>query len=186
MTLPKYAIREQERRFLLDPDALPPLSDPDAWLIEDLYVRSSRLRLRAMTAFDGTAPVFKLCKKYPDDDPRGGPIVNIYLSATEYDLLAGLPGRRLRKRRHRLDDQAAPFHVDVFEGALAGLVISEVETADSVALAAISSPAWAVREITADPFFNGDNLARLDAAALDRRLRRELSRSSRAEEGATP
>ncbi|MBA2518715.1 MAG: hypothetical protein H0V24_03535 [Chloroflexia bacterium] len=78
MTLPKYAILEQERRFLLDPDALPPLPGPEGWLIEDLSVRSSRLRLRAMTAFDGSAPVFKLCKKYPRDDPRGGPIVNIY------------------------------------------------------------------------------------------------------------
>ncbi|MBA2518716.1 MAG: hypothetical protein H0V24_03540 [Chloroflexia bacterium] len=112
--------------------------------------------------------------------------MNIYLSAAEYDLLAVLPGRRLRKRWFRLDDQAAPFHIDVFEGALAGLVISEVESTDSAALAAITPPAWAVREITADPFFAGDNLVLLDAAALDRRLRRERARSSRQEEGATP
>ena len=133
-----------------------------------------------MTSFDSGTPVFKLCKKYPRHDPLSGPIVNIYLSAAEYELLAELPGSWLRKRRHHLLDPASPWRVDLFEGALAGLVVSEVEQTDLDALRAMAAPTWAVREITADPFFAGDNLAALDSDALKVRLSAELARTTRA------
>ena len=85
---------EQERRFLVDPAALPPLAPDGGYLIEDLYVQQTRLRLRKMTSLESGEPVYKFCKKYPRQDPLSGPIVNIYLSAAEYELLAGLPAVR--------------------------------------------------------------------------------------------
>ena len=164
MTLPKYAKLENERRFWV---ASPPdLSGARARLIEDLYVADSRLRLRAITHFDGAAPEFKLCKKYGSDDPASGPIVNIYLSATEHALLAGLPGRPLRKRRYTVAHDGRAFSVDVFEGALSGLVMCEAEAESATAIRAVTFPSWAMHEVTDDAFFTGGNLCRLTAAEL--------------------
>jgi hypothetical protein len=168
MDIPKYAKLENERRFLVfDP---PDLSGARVRLIEDLYLDDSRLRLRAITAFDGEPRQFKFCKKYGSDDPASGPIVNIYLSPEEHAVLCGLPGRRLRKRRYTVAHGGRSFSVDVFEGALAGLVMCEAEAESAEAIRALAFPSWARREVTADPFFSGGNLARIGAEDLRARL----------------
>src|SRR5580693_6584865 len=100
MQTPKYALLENERRFLVT--KVPDLTGAHVRLIEDLYLQGGRLRLRKVTHFDGAANEFKLCKKYGSPDPVSGPIVNIYLTAVEHASLADLPGRPLRKRRHRV------------------------------------------------------------------------------------
>ena len=167
MEIPKYARLENERRFLAR--YRPDLSGDPGRLIEDLYLEAGRLRLRAITHPDGGRE-FKFCKKYPSDDPASGPIVNIYLTAEEYGALAALPGHRLRKRRHGVAWGGRTFGVDVFEDALAGLVLSEAEAESAEAIRALVVPPWAGREVTADPFFTGAALARIDAEALRRRL----------------
>jgi hypothetical protein len=168
MDIPKYAMLESERRFLVF--GLPDLSGARVRLIEDLYLDDSRLRLRAITAFDGEPRQFKFCKKYGSDDPASGPIVNIYLSAQEYAALCGLPGRRLCKQRYTLAHGGWAFSVDVFEGALAGLIMCEAEAESVEAIRALAFPPWARREVTGDPFFSGGNLARTDAEDLQARL----------------
>jgi CYTH domain-containing protein len=178
---PKYSILELERRFLVDPAVLPSLDEDRVYVIEDLYVTGSRLRLRKVAGADGKETVYKFCKKYPSDDPLSGPIVNIYLSPAEYELLSVLPGERMRKRRCQLADDTAPFVVDIFEGTLAGLIIAELEARDPDELRAVQTPSWAVREITGDVFFAGNNLAGLDPADLVARLDRELARSTQVE-----
>ena len=167
MDIPKYARLENERRFWVA--APPDLSTAPVRLIEDLYLTHSRLRLRAISRFDG-APEFKLCKKYGSDDPASGPVVNIYLSADEHAMFAGLPGHALRKRRYLVSDAARAFCVDVFEGAMTGLVLCEAEAESVDAVRALTFPAWATREVTDDAFFTGGNLAGLTAAALKARL----------------
>ena len=57
-------------------------------------------------------------------------------------------GRSLAKTRHEVPLDGLVWEVDVFEGALAGLVIAEVELPD--AAHALRIPDWAGREITAD------------------------------------
>lgn len=169
MVPPKYALLEHERRALVDPARLPDLSAVAADLIEDLYLDGGRLRLRALTRPDG-ARVYKLCKKYPSDDPSGGPIANLYLDEAEYRTLARLPGRPIRKRRHRLPVDGVVFAVDVFEGDLAGLVLCEAEADSAAALAAIVFPDWASPEVTANPGFTGGLLCRETAVTLAARL----------------
>jgi hypothetical protein len=165
--IPKYAKLENERRFLVrDP---PDLSGDPGRLIEDLYLDAGRLRMRALTHPDGRCE-FKFCKKYQSDDPASGPIVNIYLTAAEYDGLAVLPGRPLRKRRHRVAWGERGFGVDVFEGALAGLILCEAEAESAAAIKTLAFPPWAGREVTADSFFAGGNLSRVTADELKRRL----------------
>ena len=47
--LPKYALWEIERRFLVDPAKLPALDPASERRIKDLYLDGGRLRLRAVT-----------------------------------------------------------------------------------------------------------------------------------------
>jgi CYTH domain-containing protein len=163
MDLPKYAKLENERRFLVVD--CPDLATPPGRLIEDIYLDNCRLRLRAITEVAG-AREFKLCKKYGSDNPASGPVVNIYLSATEHAVLARLPGRALRKRRHPIRWQGRTYSVDVFEGELQGLVICEAEAESPTAIQELEFPPWAEREVTNDPFYTGGHLAKLSAAEL--------------------
>lgn len=167
MGIPKYAQLENERRFLVTD--CPDLSAEPFRLIEDVYLSDTRLRLRSIMHPDSSRE-FKLCKKYVSLDPASGPIVNIYLSEVEHAILSCLPGRPIRKRRYRVAWGDSTFAVDIFEGALMGLVLCEMEaeSPDDVRLAAF--PPWAAREVTDDPFFAGGNLARATAAELKARF----------------
>ena len=172
-SIPKYARFEHERRFLvLEP---PDLAGSRVRLIEDRYLDAGRLRLRRIIHPDGAAE-HKLCKKYDTADPRSGPIVNIYLTAAEHRAFAAIPGRPLRKRRHTVAWGERLFSVDVFEGALAGLVMCEAEDTSAKAIRARAFPPWASREVTADPFFSGGHLSSVTAAELAARLRTERAR----------
>jgi adenylate cyclase len=72
-------------------------------------------------------------------------------------LLALCVGRRLEKTRHRVPFAGRVFEVDAFEGALAGLVLAEVELPD--AAAEITLPPWIGAEVTGDPRYNNAALA---------------------------
>ncbi|CAH1661752.1 MULTISPECIES: hypothetical protein [Hyphomicrobiales] len=166
--VPKYAQLEHERRFLIA--VSPDLSDLPFRLIEDLYISATRMRLRAIIHSCGQQVEFKLCKKYPMENLFSGAIVNVYLTEAEYAVLAQLPGKRIRKRRHRLEFAAAAFAVDVFEDQLAGLILCEVEAASAEDLQSIPTPSWLGQEVTADPFFRGANLAHISASVLRTKL----------------
>lgn len=167
---PKYARLENERRFLVDPDALPDLAGLAFRRIEDRYVDGTQLRLRAMTDSATGARELKFCKKYGGEDPVSAPIVNIYLSEAEHAALAALPAHPVVKRRYRLMHEGRAFGVDVFEGALAGLLLCEAEADSHAAVLAIGFPPWAAREVTEDPFFTGGHLCGITAAELAARL----------------
>lgn len=168
MRVPKYAHLEHERRFLIT--ECPDLSMTACRLIEDLYVSDSRLRVRAITHHDGRPPEFKFCKKYPADNVRSGPIVNVYLTADEHRTLSQLAGRRIRKRRYRLESASTTFCIDVFEDQLAGLIMCEADASTAADLDLITMPAWAQSEVTGDTFFTGGNLVNTSAQALQAKL----------------
>ena len=153
--MPKYAIVERERRFLVDPALMPALDPAAARLIEDRYLPGTNLRLRKVTA-PGVVPVFKLGKKYPGAGLSSRPMTNIYLDAAEHAMLAALSAAPLTKRRY---DVGGGFVIDVFDGALSGLVLAEVSADDEAALAAVAVPAWCMAEVTDDPAYAGGTLA---------------------------
>jgi CYTH domain-containing protein len=69
-------------------------------------------------------------------------------------------GRRIEKVRHLVDDGAGHvIEVDVFDGALRGLVTAEVEFASDGDAEGFAAPAWLGREITDDPRFKNQRLA---------------------------
>jgi CYTH domain-containing protein len=171
MEIPKYSKLENERKFRVDMAAKAEWQSEPYWLIEDIYFPGTRLRLRSRTDPETGLREFKLCKKYGSDDPASGPIVNIYLTSEEYEVLNRLDGFPIRKKRHRLyySDKSF-FAVDVFLDALDGLVLCEAEACSPEAIAALRFPSWTTMEVTADPFFTGGNLSRLTAAELHKRI----------------
>ena len=154
----KYAKFERERRFLVAATALPPLSDSFA-RCEDLYLAHTRIRLRKMTEHPNGPVLYKLTQKLQAPDPRVRRITTLYLSAGEFDVFDELPGARIAKRRHRATSGGLEWGVDVFEGALAGLVLAEREFDSEPELQAAAAPAFAAREVTDDVAFAGGALA---------------------------
>jgi hypothetical protein len=150
----KYVSVERERRWLCA--ALPDEAVVSVEAITDLYVDGTRLRLREARPLDGGEPLRRLTKK-GDVRPDLRLITSIYLSEAEFALFRELPGRTLRKTRHQL---AGGLSFDVFEGALAGLVLTEKEFDSDEAMAAFTQPYYADREVTDDVRYGGGALAR--------------------------
>jgi hypothetical protein len=153
---PKYARPEYERRFRVTAGRLPPLDSATARLIADRYIDGGRLRLRRMSG-GGAETVHKFCKKYGGGP--GEPIVNIYLTAAEYGVLAVLPARAVIKRRFCLDVATVRFGIDLFVDPHAGLMLCEVEAESQAELDRIALPDWVGAEVTADADFTGAVLA---------------------------
>ncbi|MET0294783.1 MAG: hypothetical protein ABW042_07160 [Phenylobacterium sp.] len=154
----KYAWVERERRWLCREVPWAQVTSSDA--ITDLYVTGSRLRLREAIPADGGPAMRRLGRK-ADVSPSVRLLTSIYLSPEEFDLLSALPGRTLRKTRHRLaaEPGAPVVAVDVFEGALAGLILAEAEFDDMETMAAFPAPDFAIREVTDDLRYSGGALA---------------------------
>jgi len=148
---PKYALPENERRFLVEPQNCPRLDPATARRIEDRYFPDTRLRLRKITRA-AAPPIYKLCRKYESNDA----LTNLYLTETEYRLLRALSGDDIAKTRYTHDG----FAVDVFEAPHAGLIIAEIEAPTRAALIAITPPGWVAREVTTDPNLTGAALAK--------------------------
>ncbi|MDX9997776.1 MAG: hypothetical protein WCY15_00265 [Phenylobacterium sp.] len=168
MQLPKYAALENERRFLVRPDALEGLALSRPRLIRDRYLEGGRLRLRSIVDETTGAREFKLCKKYGAVAQGAEPIVNIYLSEAEHAAFAILQGADIAKRRWSVGHAGRTFSLDVFLGDLDGLVVSEAEAPTQEELLALPIPPWAAVEITGQPAFSGAALATADPAQVRR------------------
>lgn len=168
----KYARLEEERRFLLQ--ELPEDLAQAAGFVRifDHYLPGTRLRLRRIETPQGKSLVYKFGQKYraPGQQPHQAMMTNLYLQANEYRLLLQLGGLPLVKRRYDYHHGAVNYSLDVFEGVLSGLVLAEVEAHATEDLAGLPVPAFAVREVTADPMFEGGALAALTADQFQQRL----------------
>lgn len=154
-----YVSVERERRWLCREVPRERVIRTEA--ITDLYVTGGRLRLREARPMDGGAPRLRLSRK-ADVDAHTRLITSIYLTEEEFAVLAAsLPGMRIKKLRHRL--QQAPgalLAVDEFQSELGGLILAEAEFETLEQLAAFPTPDFAVREVTHDPHFTGGYLVK--------------------------
>jgi CYTH domain-containing protein len=160
-----YARVERERRFLLAglPAPLTTVSPHD--VCTDLYLDGLRLRLRSLVPSGGGPAEYKLGQKHQRDGMAAHEreMTTFYLTAAEHAFLAARfegHGHRLVKRRYRFVHEGLPYVVDAFEGACEGLFIADLELADSEKLRAAPIPAFALREVTDDPRYEGGTLAR--------------------------
>jgi CYTH domain-containing protein len=85
--------------------------------------------------------------------------------------LDSLEGDRLNKIRHYHNHLGRVFSIDVFEGALAGLILCETEAEGLDELMSAVPPRYAQLEVTEDAFFTGGNLCRTKRAELLDKLR---------------
>ncbi len=149
----KYAVVERERRYLLGavPDGVVETVE-----ISDRYVDGTRLRLREVRAADGTV-TRKLTQKIRlGDGAEEVACTNLYLDDAEWALLCGLPGRDLRKTRHKVRHDGGVIAVDVHQD---GAVVAEIDDGDAPAG---PLPEWldVVADVTADERWTGGGLAR--------------------------
>ena len=162
-----YTRVEYERRFLVLTDS--------GWeksvrsyskLFVDKYLSNTRLRLRTLADSDSNRRIIKLTKKEASDSAYFRTISRILLSRDEYDILSQLDGQLIKKVRHYYDHHGRIFSIDVFEGELTGLILSEVESDDLEDLMSIEPPAFVTKEVTEDPFFDGGNLSKISQQEL--------------------
>lgn len=167
----KYTRVEYERRFLVPPDVDWRTNiEPYSKIFEDKYLRDTRLRLRVLTDTDTGRRVIKLNKKAESPSPYFQTISRILLSLDEHKLFDGIAGDWLKKERHYHHHLGRVFSIDVFEGELEGLVLCETEAEGMEDLMSAQPPAYAMHEVTEDPFFTGGNLCRTKRADLLRKL----------------
>ena len=82
------------------------------------------------------------------------------LGARQADALWELTeGRRLQKVRRVMRVDGVDVEVDVYSGALDGLVVAEVEFIDEPSSQAFEPPPWFGREVTEDPAYKNRNLS---------------------------
>lgn len=185
-----YTRLEFERKFLVDRHRLDfGRLETYSKLLEDRYFDCGRMRLRRQTDSDSGLVKFKLTKKFDalseiSDGSTGAPacrvgppapgyvrrIVSMWVSENEYAALLALPGRQLRKRRHYFKANGWKYGVDVFEGAVEGLVMCEFEGENEEELFTIPPPEFATLEVTDDVFFTGGNLCRVPIEEWKQRL----------------
>ena len=86
--------------------------------------------------------------------------VEFELTVHQFDQLRTMAtGGTLKKRRAKLPVGSFIAEVDVFEGALDGLMLAEVEFPDVQAAEAFIAPSWFGPEVTYDKRFKNRNLA---------------------------
>jgi CYTH domain-containing protein len=167
----KYTRVEYERRFLVARGSGWEKSvKPYSKIFEDIYLSNTRMRLRVLTDSDSDRRIIKLTKKALSDSPYFRTISRILLTQNEYDILNRLDGRVIKKVRHYCGYQNRVFSIDVFQGELDGLILSEVESDNLEDLMSIERPAFAAIEVTEDPFFDGGNLSTVSRRDLTAKL----------------
>ena len=172
----KYDCLEIERRYLLNklPDDL---FQNNGWLITDHYFPTTRLRLRRMKSISGDETIYKLTQKYRSEiqNAHETTITNLYLTETEYNFLQPLEAKMIEKRRYPYRVQHQHFSIDVFEGRHQGLILAEMEFEKKAELDEFTVPAFALEDVTDDPFFTGGNLV----AITDEEFKQGLSQRLR-------
>jgi CYTH domain-containing protein len=168
----KHARVERERRFLLK--GLPPglkTSDPHRQ-ITDNYLTGTRLRLRKVRTPETNEWTLKLTQKHAPAPPDFGRtlITSMYLSPYEYEVLSVFEGNELRKNRYPYEHEGRLYSVDVFLGALHGLVLAETDFETDEEMDAFPVPRFAARDVTRYEMFTGARLVELTAEEVRRTL----------------
>lgn len=166
MLTPHYTAIEFERRFLVT-GPLPRLGP--AIDITDRHLTSTRAYLRLALHPDGTVQR-RLCKQYPAEASGCAAIAVAELSPHDFVLYEHMEANVLIKSRTVATERGLPVAIDVFAGALQGLVLCEVSSAMEADVCAFGAPPWATVEVTADPFFVGGTLAFATPEQLRQRI----------------
>jgi adenylate cyclase len=147
---------ELERTFLVK--MLPEGMDkcPKREIIDIYYPKTAKhpvLRLRK----DGDRYI--LTKKHPiGEDKSVQKEQTVELTKEEFEVLSRLEGKRLEKVRYEFDYNGKKAEIDVFKGALEGLVLVDFEFSDQEERDAFEMPGFCLAEVTHEEFIAGGML----------------------------
>jgi CYTH domain-containing protein len=168
----RYARRERERRFLLRSLPEPLTRASEHVQIWDNYITGTRLRLRKIRTPQTRRWRLKLTQKFAPAPPdfSSTVITNTYLSAAEYEVLSVFEGNEIRKNRYPFEYEGRRYSIDVFLGALWGLILAETEFETDEEMRAFAPPAFVAVEVTNDETFTGGRLVELSYEELRHKL----------------
>ncbi len=123
--------------------------------ILDIYLPTSsehailRVRKRGDT--------FEITKKVPvsGTDSSHQNENTIPLTKEEFDELATLQGKRVRKIRYNFEENGVAYEIDVFQDSLEGLVLVDVEFTSNEEKALFTPPDWVLADVTQEKFVAG-------------------------------
>ena len=144
---------EIERRFLATPAVLP-LCRFGTLLVQGYLYTDACNTLRVRRAGDRAFLTWKGPKR---GATREEVECEVPVPMGEALLADVPPDARLRKTRYRIEHAGAVWDVDVFEGALQGLILAEIEMARADQPVAL--PPWVEQEVTADQRYRNSRLA---------------------------
>ncbi|RUW58107.1 CYTH domain-containing protein [Mesorhizobium sp. M7A.F.Ca.US.008.03.1.1] len=146
--------KEVERKFLVTSTAWQELAEADIRILQ-FYLAAGPGRTVRIRISDGTSAelTLKFGSKARERDEFEYPIP----LAEAVEMLDFAIGRVIEKTRHHVRHGGYLYEVDVFGGALAGLVIAELETPEDVPDEML--PDWLGREVTGESKFYNASLA---------------------------
>jgi CYTH domain-containing protein len=175
---PKYERIERERRYLLR--ELPPnlkVNDPHAQ-ITDNYITNTRMRLRKSRWPQTNEWTLKLTQKHapaPPDFSRTL-ITSIYLNEHEYEVFSVFEANELRKNRYPYEHEGRKYSIDVFLGALKGLILAETDFDTDEEMDNFPPPLFASLDVTFDELFTGGRLVYLTIDELRAELKARVEK----------
>jgi len=175
----KYARTERERKFLLREMPEPLTRASEHVQIWDNYLTGTRLRLRKIRTPQTKKWTMKLTQKFapaPPDFSRTI-ITNTYLSAYEYEVLSVFEGNEIRKNRYPFELDGRRYSIDVFLGALWGLILAETDFETDEEVAGFALPPFAAADVTNEELFTGGRLVDLTIEELRAEMNRLLEKS---------
>ncbi|MCA0050075.1 CYTH domain-containing protein [Mesorhizobium sp. B283B1A] len=146
--------KEVERKFLVSSTAWRSLVEADI-RIRQFYLAAAPGRTVRIRISDSASAklTLKFGSKARERDEYEYPVP---LAEAE-EMLAFALGRVIEKTRHHVRHRGYLYEVDVFGGALAGLVVAELETPEDVPDEML--PDWLGREVTGEQKFYNASLA---------------------------
>jgi CYTH domain-containing protein len=146
--------KEIERKFLVSSSAWR-ASVEGVIRIRQFYLVAARDRTVRIRISDENAATLTL--KFPSEERGREEFEYPVPLADAEEMHAFAFGRTIEKTRYHVRHEGYLYEVDVFGGALAGLVIVELETSDIVPTERL--PQWVGREVTQDGRYYNASLA---------------------------
>ncbi|MBZ9963847.1 CYTH domain-containing protein [Mesorhizobium sp. BR1-1-2] len=146
--------KEVERKFLVSGTAWRDLVEADIRILQFYLAAAPGRTVRVRISNGASARLtLKFGSKARERDEFEYPIP----LADAVEMLGFAIGRVIEKTRHHVRHGGYLYEVDVFGGALAGLVVAELETPDDVPDEML--PDWLGREVTGEQQFYNASLA---------------------------
>ena len=139
--------------------------------IVDVYIPKSFAHPKIRIRKNGDA--YELTKKDPvhGTDSSEQLEQTIHLTKEEFEALARLPGKKVAKKRYYYPFNGRTAEIDVFHGAVKGLVLVDFEFSSADEKNAFQMPDFCLADVTQEAFAAGGKLCGKSYKDIERKLR---------------